>query len=381
MKKKVIVFSGLSSTFLNLRKFLLRGFVANVDQVIACAPDYVEAEVGGLKDIGVDFRQLEMQRTGMNPIADFGYLHRLKKFLRVEQPDAVFSYHIKAAIFVSLAARLVGVPRIYVLLPGLGYIFAEGGGVKKKLLQALVFRLYRFALKDVDVAFFQNPDDLETFKQHRLLSSKTKAIRVHGSGVDLNHYEHAQAVVDPVRFLFIARLIRDKGIPEYGEAARILKARYGDRVEFSVVGPLDPNPSAISKAELDEWVKDGCIVYHGEEKDVRPFIRDASVFVLPSFYMEGVPRTILESLSMGRPIVTTTSRGCKETVVEGKNGFLIPPRDVDALVTALEYFIQNPETVKSMGQASRMLAESRYDVNLVTAEMFKGMKLDSSIFE
>ena len=379
--KKVIVFSGLSSTFLNLRKFLLKGFVANADFVIASAPDLVEAEVEGLKRIGVDFRQLEMHRTGLNPIADFGYLQRLKKFLRVEQPDAVFSYHIKAVIFVSLAARLVGTPRIYILLPGLGYIFSEGGGLKKKLLQALVFRLYRFALMGVDVAFFQNPDDLATFQQHKLLMGKTKVIRVHGSGVDLNYYEFSPAVTTPVRFLFTARLIRDKGISEYFEAAKVLKGRYGDRVEFGVVGPFDSNPSAITKGKLDAFIQGGYILYYGEAKDVRPFIRAASVFVLPSFYMEGVPRTILECLSMGRPIITSTSRGCKETVNNGDNGFLVPPRDVDALVDAMEHFVQNPQAIESMGKKSRALAEAQYDVNLVTSEMLKGMNLDTLIFE
>ncbi|CAA6680031.1 MULTISPECIES: glycosyltransferase family 4 protein [unclassified Lentimonas] len=376
--KKVIVFSGKCDSFLNFRKRLLQGFVANADHVTASAPDHEASEVEQLKTLGIDYQAIALERTGMNPFADLAYFLKLKKFLKTEQPDLVFSYNIKPVIYGSLAARFAGVKTIHALIPGVGYLFAPNPSFIKKILQQMVFPLYRFALKRVEVLFFQNPDDLQTFRECHLIGPNTTAVRVNGSGVDLNEFECSAPPVDPIRFLFIGRLIRDKGLIEYAAAAKALKAKYGERVEFGILGALDSNPAAITQAQLDEWVSEGYIKYHGVTKDVRPYLREMSVFVLPSFYMEGVPRTILESLSMGRPIVTCNTRGCKETVNEGENGYLIPPRDSEALTVALESFLKDPSLVETMGKASRAMAEELYDVEKVTEQMLKAMHLKAN---
>jgi glycosyltransferase involved in cell wall biosynthesis len=311
----------------------------------------------------------------MNPFSDLAYFVRLRRLLKEEQPDMVFSYNIKPVIYASLAARFAGVDKIYALIPGLGFLFAPNPSMAKKILQRLIFPLYRLSLKRVGVLFFQNPDDLATFEDLKLISPSTRVVRVHGSGVGLGEFEFAKPVLSPVRFLFIGRLIRDKGLPEFVEAARHLRSRYGNRVEFNILGPLDTNPAAVKQSQLDEWEREGIINYLGVASDVRPHIRNASVFVLPSFYMEGVPRTILESLSMGRPIVTCNSRGCKETVSDGKNGYLVEPRDTDMLAKCLSRFVESPNLIELMGVESRRIAERDYDVVKVTNQMLDAMNM------
>lgn len=372
---KIIVLSGKCDSFLNFRKRLIEGFLANFSLVVASAPDYEENEVRKMHFLGVSYSQLRLQRTGMNPASDLFYFFRLVNFIGAQKPDVVFSYNIKPVIYASLAARVVGVAKIYALIPGLGFLFAPNPSVAKKILQRLILPLYRLSLKRVDVLFFQNPDDMATFEDLKLISPNTRVIRVPGSGVGLSEFEFTKPVLSPVRFLFVGRLIRDKGLPEFVEAARLLHSRYGNRVEFNILGPLDTNPAAVKQAQLDEWEREGIINYLGVASDVRPHIRNASVFVLPSFYMEGVPRTILESLSMGRPIVTCNSRGCKETVSDGKNGYLVEPRDTDMLAKCLSRFVESPNLIELMGVESRRIAERDYDVVKVTNQMLDAMNM------
>jgi glycosyltransferase involved in cell wall biosynthesis len=174
-------------------------------------------------------------------------------------------------------------------------------------------------------------------------------------------------------FLLIARLIRDKGVFEYADAARILKRRYPEAV-FRLLGWFDRHPEAISPKQIDQWQREGIIEYLGETQDVRPFLAESNVYVLPS-YREGTPRTVLEAMAMGRPIVTTDAPGCRETVIEGKNGFLVPPRNVDALGKAMERFISTPEIIETMGGESRKFAEMKYDVHKVNYVIMRTMGL------
>jgi glycosyltransferase involved in cell wall biosynthesis len=225
--------------------------------------------------------------------------------------------------------------------------------------------------------FFQNPDDLALFQERGILQPHTPVCVVNGSGVDVASFAvrplPAAALAGAVRFLFIGRLLGDKGVREYAQAARLLK-RSHPQVQCALVGWIDSNPNAISQAELDGWVADGSIEFLGRLADVRPAIEACSVYVLPS-YREGTPRTVLEAMAMGRAVITTDAPGCRETVVDGDNGFLVPVHSVDALAEAMARFITDPTLAARMGQRGRQLAEEKYDVHKVNAVMLKEMGL------
>jgi glycosyltransferase involved in cell wall biosynthesis len=288
----------------------------------------------------------------------------------------VLSYTIKPVIYGTLAAWLAGVPHRFALITGLGYAF-QGCGQRSRL-QALVQRLYGLALARAQRVFFQNHDDLALFQERGILNPHTQVCVVNGSGVDLDSFAvrplPAAALAGSVRFLFIGRLLGDKGVREYAQAARLLK-RSHPQVQCALVGWVDSNPNAITQAELDGWIADGSIEFLGRLADVRPAIEACSVYVLPS-YREGTPRTVLEAMAMGRPIVTTDAPGCRETVIDGENGFLVPVQDAVALAQAMARFIDEPALQTSMGIRSRLIAEVKYDVHKVNAVMLVGMGVE-----
>lgn len=322
---------------------------------------------------GVTIHNIPMYNTGMNPLHDLKTIYALFFLIKKIKPDYVLSYTIKPVIYGSIAACLAKVPKVFGLITGLGAMFIGSATSKKsKILRKLAECLYRFSLRKVTGVFFQNPDDQVLFQQRQILSSNVSSMVVNGSGVDLTHYIETEHPSIPC-FLLIARLLGDKGIREYVAAAKQLKQKYPE-VKFLLAGPFDNNPAAIAKQELDDWIAEGAIDYLGPLDDVRSAITEASVYVLPS-YREGTPRTVLEAMAMGRAIITTDAPGCRETVIEGKGGFLVPIKSVDKLVKAIERFIVEPDLAQIMGKQSRKMAERKYDVDKVNAIQLQYMGL------
>lgn len=368
---KILVISHYTRSLLNFRGELIKTLVRRGHEVFAFGPEKgFEKEIAKL---GASFVPIRLQRSSVNPLEDFMTFRELLTLIRNIRPDVVFSYAIKPVIYGSLAAGIAKVPRIYSLITGLGYTFVNES-IKQKLLNKGVVFLYRLALRYNQVVFFQNRDDLELFKALRILNNRVEAVVVNGSGVDLQRFYPAPPVCSPLSFILVARLIKDKGIIEYAEAARIVKKRYPE-VVFRLLGPFDENPNGLSKEVIARWVDEGIIEYLGETNDVRPFLASSSVFVLPSTYREGVPRSALEAMAMGRPIITTDVPGCRETVVHERNGLLIPPKDVNALVEAMEFFVLHPESIEPMGLESRKIAEKKFDVHKVNQIMIEKMGL------
>ncbi len=343
-------------------------------EVIACGPGRDLALVERLSELGVSYRSVPLGRTGMNPTQDLKTLTALRRLFLELSPDLFFGYTVKPVIYGSLAARWAGVRHIYSMVTGLGYAFATGT-LKQQLVNLAARTLYRTSLASNDKVFFQNPDDRDLFVKLGLVKPG-QAVLVNGSGVDLAYFCPAPFVPPPT-FLLIARLIEDKGILVYAEAARRIKQRYPE-ARFHLLGPFDTNPNSISQAQVEAWQDEGVVTYLGKTRDVRPFMREATVYVLPSHYREGTPRTVLEAMAMGRPIITTDAPGCRETVINGENGFLIPTRDVTSLTKAMEKFLEQPDLVAQMGRRSRELAEQKYDVHKVNAVMLQTMGLDAS---
>ena len=340
--------------------------------VQACAPEPGDDVAAALQKLGVDYRQVKLDRTGMNPVRDLRFLISFSRFLRRSKPDLFFGYNVKSVTYGSLAARWARVPRVFSLISGLGYSFLNGD-LKSRLANLAARTLYRLALPHNHAVFFQNRDDRDLFIRLGLLPDKSRAAIINGSGVDLDRFQEAPVSSGPPLFLLIARLIRDKGILEYVEAAAILKKRH-PQARFQLLGRHDSNPSAIGRQQLQSWQRDGVIEYLGETSNVAPHLAAAHVYVLPS-YREGTPLTVLEAMATGRPIVTTDVPGCRETVVPGENGFLVPAKSAACLAEAMERFIRAPELIRKMGRHSREIAVEKFDVRKVNSVILKRMGL------
>jgi glycosyltransferase involved in cell wall biosynthesis len=309
----------------------------------------------------------------LNPFADLRYLLQLARCLRNIKPDVVLAYTIKPVVYGLPAARLAGVQRRYALITGLGYAFTDAEkSFSRSLVNRVASGLYRFGLRFANGLFFQNPDDRQLFKDQGLFNANLPSWIVNGSGVDTESFPVAPLPTHP-SFLFVGRVLRDKGVIEYVEAARALKSTY-PQAAFHLVGPLDSNPSGINAETVSGWVKEGVVQYHGAVSDVKPYLAACSIFVLPS-YREGTPRSVLEAMSCGRAIITTDAPGCRETVQDGVNGFLVRPRDSADLATAMTRLADSSELREQMGRTSRELAEQKYDVHCVNAAMIEAMEL------
>lgn len=375
---KFLMISSFLPSVLNFRGKLLEAISAHGYEIHVMAPEFASfpEELKKLQALGYQLHEIPMQRTGTNPLADLKLLKNLYQQIRQIQPDYVLSYTIKPVIYGTLASWFVKVPHRFTLITGLGYAFQNVESGKRSLFQKMVHGLYAQALKHSDKVFFQNPDDLKLFQDMHLLEANKPTVVVNGSGVNVQDFDvmalpkNAEGQVK-ASFLLIARLLGDKGVREYAESARIIKAKYPE-AEFHLVGWIDDNPSAIAQAELDEWVADGRLKYWGKLSDVRPAIAESSVYVLPS-YREGTPRTVLEAMAMGRAIITTDAPGCRETVSHGVNGYLVGVKSVNDLVHSMQYFIEDPKLIELMGQRSREIALNKYDVHQVNAYMLREM--------
>lgn len=381
--KKFLVIASSPSSFLNFRGQLLKSLREQGCEIHLAAPQFTSYpdDLKKLKDLGYIIHSIPLQRTGVNPLSDVSTLFTLYNLIRKIKPIYVLSYTIKPVIYGSIAAWLNKVPNRFALITGLGYAFqqVEETGERSKF-QRVIHELYNQALSKTNHVFFQNPDDLNLFKYLNLIKESTPTTVVNGSGVNLESFKLTPLPIiktdKEITFLLIARLLADKGIREYVKAAKIIKSKH-PFVNFNLVGPFDSNPSAITEAEVNSWIRDGYITYLGKLNDVRPAIAQSSVFVLPS-YREGTPRTVLESMAMGRPIITTDAPGCRETVIDGLNGFLVPVKSVDELVFAMEKFILNPNLINKMGISSREFAEEKFDVNKVNEIMLDKMGINKT---
>jgi glycosyltransferase involved in cell wall biosynthesis len=361
----------------NMRRELLEAVVARGHRVTVVSPEPAGVMQGPLAALGGTYREWPVNRTGIDPAEDLRSAVRLQAILRAERPDVVLVYQIKAVLIAPLAARLARVGRIVPLINGLGAVFDRHGfGATGKA--GLARRAYGLSLRLVDEIVFQNADDPALLQSSGLLSRRARWRIVPGTGVDLARLHTRPRPAGPPTFTLISRLLVSKGVRDLVAAARLVRARY-PQVRFRIVGQLeaDGHPDGVRRAELDAWVAEGLVEYAGFSDDVPGVLAATTVFVLPSYYREGVPRTNLEALAVGRPIVTTDWVGCRETVEDGVNGFLVPPRDPVALADRMERYLRDPALAARHGSASRALAERRFDVRKVNAQMLEALRLGS----
>jgi glycosyltransferase involved in cell wall biosynthesis len=291
--------------------------------------------------------------------------------LRELRPDLVLAYTLKPVLYGLLAARAAGTARRFAMLTGLGYTFLGQERWQRRILRRGVALGLRTALAGASGLFVHNPDDLRELREAGALPRAVATTIVRGSGVDLAHYSPAPLPPGPPVFLFVGRLLREKGFEDFVELARRVR-RDHPQIRFRAVGWVDPNPASVGHAEVARWVDEGTIEYIGEVADVRPHVAASHVLVLPS-YREGTPRSVLEAMAMGRPVIVTDVPGCRETIEDSVHGFLVPVRDPGALTNAARCFVERPEMISEFGARARLRVEQLYDATSVAKTMVDAM--------
>ena len=378
---RICIVTGIGDTVVRFRGALLTALVQAGHEVVLSTPHGEEvrddAIMREVRACGAECVFSPLQRTSINPLKDRAAITHWRELFRTRAFDAVLAANPKPVFHAVPAARAAGVPRVVAMITGLGYAFTARG-MKPCVLRLIASHLYARALHDADCVLFQNQDDRCALAARGVRIADAKCLAIGGSGVDLGRFAQRPLPQGAPIVLMVARLLRDKGVREFAHAARIVRAARPD-VRFRLVGWIDSNPSAIARAELDSWVREGIIEYGGRLDDVRDELAQCSIFALPS-YREGTPMSVLEALAVGRPIVSTDVPGCRETVCSdgGGNGMLVPAQNAKALADALlSLLAMSTEHRAAMGNASRALAQSRFDADLVNAIIFRALQISA----
>uniref|UniRef100_A0A7V1EIM6 Glycosyltransferase family 1 protein n=1 Tax=candidate division WOR-3 bacterium TaxID=2052148 RepID=A0A7V1EIM6_UNCW3 len=359
MHKYRIILSANTTWYLyNFRLPLIKELLKRGYKVYILSPE--DKYVGLLEKMNISHIDIKINRSGINPLEDILLLAKFVQIYKKYKPDIVQHFTVKPVIYGTIAARITNIRYIYNMITGLGYVFTAVS-FKKRFVQFITRLMYKKVLKYSTHIFFQNKEDCNYFFKHKLVQLEKTSI-VPGTGVDLEKFSPVvKNNRKEITFIFSGRLLWDKGVGDFVEAARRLKQKYKN-IHFWVAGPVDlQNPRGIPPEQLNQWSREGIIKYLGMTDNIKQYLHNADVIVLPSYYREGIPLSLLEGAACGLPIITTDSYGCREVVIEGKNGYLVPIKNVDALVNAMGNFIENPELINEMGRASRKIAEEKFD--------------------
>ena len=367
---KVLMIAPKTSTFINFRGDLMKDIAEKGNEIVAVCPEAgFEKE---LKECGARCVVIPLNKNSTTIFDNLAYLNKLTKIIKEEKPDKIFAYTIKPVIFGSIAAKRAKIKDMYSMITGLGYVYAVDT-FKTKILRIICGIGYKIAFKYNKKVIFQNKDDIEEFLKRKYLK-KEKCELVDGSGVNMNRFKKNELPKENV-FLMVSRILKPKGVKEYFEAAKIVKEKYKD-AEFLYVGAEDKTQIALNLDDVrEEFLNTGIVNYCGETNDVPSYLAKCTVFVLPSYYREGVPRTLLEALAMGRPIITTDTIGCRETVKDGENGFFVPIKDSKALADKMIYMIEHRDELEKMAQKSYEYCKERFDVNIINKKMLEIMDI------
>lgn len=347
---------------LGFRGELIKDLVKQGHQVFAFATDYTEQSSQQIREIGATPVTYRMGQFSLNPFAELASGYQLYRLFQAHRIDLSYCYFSKPAIYGTVAAYLAKVPTRVAKIEGLGRVFTigpNGQSWKKKVVAWVMKCLFRLSLPLANHIIVLNEDDKRSLLSFGV--RKPEPVVINGIGVDLDRYCYTPPSTDPIRFIFVGRLLKEKGIEYFIEAAKAIKPLFPN-TEFIIVGAVDNNRGAITRPQLEQLVEDGIITYPGPVKDVRPWLARSSVFVLPSYYREGVPRSAQEALAMGRPVITTNMPGCKATVEDGKNGYLVSAHNQRELNQAILKFVLDPSSIILMSYESVKIARSKFNI-------------------
>ncbi len=367
---KFLLISPKNRTVYNFRGELIQEIRARGYEVVVTGPD--RTDVDRIEALGARFVEIPMNKTGTSVIGDLRYCLALTRLMKAERPDATLGYTVKPSIYGAVAAKRAGVGSVNSMITGGGYTFTARS-MKARILGVIVRSLYRIGLGRADHVIFQNPDDRDEFCRRSLVKREKCAV-VNGSGVDLTRFQPAPFPEQPT-FFMLSRLLKSKGVREYLEAARLVKQEHPE-VRFLLLGKYETAmQDAVERDYVERFIRDGIVERFEETDDVRPYYAMCSVYVLPS-YREGTPRTVLEAMAMGRPIITTDAPGCRETVRDGETGFLVSVGDEKALAERMCHLAEHREEIPELGAASLEYVREKFDVNKVNADMMRIMGIE-----
>lgn len=362
--KKFLMIGPKTRTVVNFRGDLICDIRKRGYEVVVVVPENDDREF--FEKNGVRVRLVGLKKNSLSVVNALHYYNGLKKVIKEEKPGIVFSFTIKPVIFGSVAAARAGVKEIYSLVSGLGLLFSSDAlGIR--ILRFVGGRMYKYALRYDKKVIFQNKDDINEFVRRGYVERK-KCELVNGSGVNLKKFSRNKIPEEPVSFLMVSRVLKEKGVVEYFEAAKIVREKYAD-AKFVYVGAIDKNKNAVDLNVLRPYIDGGIVEYIPETKEVEKYVAECSVFVLPTYYREGIPRTLLEALAMGRPIITTDTPGCRETVVEGKNGRFVKARDARDLAEKMLEMIEGRDKLQKMGDESYKMCLEKFRVEVINDRM------------
>ncbi|URR35491.1 glycosyltransferase family 4 protein [Thermosynechococcus sp. HN-54] len=363
----LILICNNAQMLINFRRDLILELIYTGTEVHCLAPDYTEAEISKLSEMGAICHHFYLVRNGTNPWEDIKSLFSIIAIMKQINADSLLAISSKPIIWGLLASKFVDMKFRSALFTGLGYAFTPDHQFKSKKLKNILVFLYKICLPIADKIIFQNKDDCHEITQACNLAP-CKTLIIKGTGVNLKEWSYCEPFFSPLTFTLVARLLIEKGVLEFLEASKYLKSLY-PQVRFWLIGGLDTNPGSLSEAQIKEFIELGIVEWFGFV-NIKEYLPSTSVFVLPS-YREGVPRSTQEAMAMGRPVITTDAPGCRETVIDGYNGYVIPPRDVNALITAMQKFIEQPSLIPSMGYHSYQMAVELFDVKKINAQYLK----------
>lgn len=361
---RIIVVAPKNKTVFNFRGDLIKDMIAKGNEVMVIGPnkDYIDDVMA----LGIsEFIEVPLVKDNTSVFGDLDYLKALKRVFKEKKPDLVFGYTIKPVIYGSIAAKSAKVPHIYAMVTGLGRVYASQS-FKTKVVRRITKMLYKKAFKACKKVIFQNRDDIKEFVEQKYLS-ESKCVQVNGSGVNMERFSKTAISESPV-FLMVSRIIREKGVMEYCEAARAVRVKHPE-ARFILLGGFDSSIGALKKEDIQSYIDDGSIEFPGEVKDPVSFYQQCSVFVLPSYYREGLPRTILEAMACGRAIITTDWPGCREPIDDGVNGFMIPVKDSGALAEKMTALVEDRDLLIRMAEAAYTTCQNKYEVGKVNESM------------
>lgn len=368
--KKFLLIGPKTDTVVNFRGDLICDIRKKGYDVVVVVPEDNNKDF--FKRNGVKVRLVNLKKNSLSVFNGISYCRNLEKIIREEKPDKVFSFTIKPVIFGSVAAHRAGVKEIYSLICGLGMLFCSDS-LKIRALRVVGGRLYKYALKYNTKVIFQNQDDIDEFVGRGYVDRK-KCELVNGSGVNLKKFSRNKLPKDGVKFLMVSRILKEKGVVEYFKAAKMVKEKHPE-AKFSYIGAIDKNKNYVDLSVLEPYIKAEVVEYIPETKEVEKYVAQCSVFVLPTYYREGIPRTLLEATAMGRPIITTNTPGCRETIVEGKNGVFVKVKRVNDLADKMIWMIEHRDKLQEMGDESYKICLEKFTIEKVDADMLRIMEV------
>lgn len=367
---RVAIISTYADKIIRFRSELILSILDKGHIITILGSEPEELCINELSKFNIEYVRIPFKRFHFSPLKEIRFIIRTIKILKPLDFDVLIIYGIRLAPSITISSKLAGIKQIYAIINGIGTLFSIKG-IKGKLIRVLAYPLLFFGLRKCNKVFFQNNDDLNLFTRLGLIS-KRKSYLVNGSGVNLEKFRPAPLPKENL-FLFVGRIIRDKGVIEFINSARKVKEIYPN-TKFILIGPFDENLTSLSENDFKLYIEKEVIEHINWTDNIYYYLKKCYVFVLPSYH-EGTPRTILEAMAVGRPIITTDAPGCRETVIDGINGFLVPINNTDKLVDKIIWMIENREKAQQMGQESLRLCRDKYDVNKVNAFLLKEMDL------